>query len=319
MRRALIGFSSPAGYSYRWEAKKTANDISSSPNPVLLASMGLFVLYDELWFACESLCPQSMRALPYVRFIDRECPGLHPSTQGLDEFVNSVQFKGEASLNDMFVDGYGGMRRFYSPHGAVDNHTHGLHFYDIDMLGNCGPRQLAADIWLIAHLRQLNLNLVLNPVTARYAFGGGGSPVEGIDQTEYNALRVAEAVVSIRNLYDIVGRKGPYHPCVEALREDRSIVAFRRWLVDQSGSFNNRELNDIEEEINARVREFTANALDQYVGRRGLKAVAVDLVKDQVGSVLGVPFRLLEYLSGLGFAGEEAAYAFIGKAHLRQP
>ncbi|HEY8616285.1 hypothetical protein [Phenylobacterium sp.] len=319
MRRALIGFSSPAGYSYKWQAAKTANDGGSSPNPVLLASMGLFVLYDELWFACESLCPQSMRTLPYVRFVDREWPGLHPKAQGLDEFVESVRFQGDASINEMFVDGYEGMRRFYSPRGLVDNHTHGLRFYDTGLSGNCGPRQLATDIWLVAHLRHLNLNLVLNPVTARYAFGGEASPGEGLDRAEYDALRVAEAVVSLRSLYDIAGRKGPYHPCVEELRDDRSIVAFRRWLVDKSGTFNNRELRDIEEEIDARVREFTVNALQQHAGRRSLKAVAVDLIKDQVGSALGIPFRVLEYLGGLGSARQEAAYAFIGKARLRQP
>jgi hypothetical protein len=64
VRRALIGFSSPVGYSYAFQAPRSANDGGSSPNPVLMGSMGLFTLYDELWFACESLCPRTMRALP---------------------------------------------------------------------------------------------------------------------------------------------------------------------------------------------------------------------------------------------------------------
>lgn len=318
MRRALIGFSSPAGYSYKWQALKTTNDGGSSPDPVLLSSMGLFVLYDELWFACESLCPQSMRSLPYVRFVDRECPGLLPEAQGLDDFVTSTAFCGEASLNDMFPGGYSSMRRFYSPNGQVDNHTHSLRFFDIEISGNCGEQQLATDIWLVQHLRNLNLNLVLNPVTAKYAFGGDAAPGDTLSRTEYDALRVAEAVVSLRSLYDIGGRKGPYHPCVEILRADPSIVAFRRWLTDKSGRFSNRELSDIEDEVDARVSEFTTKALDSYVGRRNLRGVAVDLVKDQLSSVLGVPFRLLEYLGGLGAASEETAYAFIGKARLRQ-
>lgn len=127
------------------------------------------------------------------------------------------------------------------------------------------------------------------------------------------------AVVSLRSLYDVTGRKGPYHPCIEALREDRSIVAFRRWLTDKSGSFSNRELKDIEEEIDAKVTAFTTAALDANVGRRSLESVAVDLVKDRVGSALGVPFRLLEYIRGLGEARDEVAHAFIGKARLRQP
>ncbi len=72
VKRALVGTSTPIGYDYKNQAQKASSDLDDSPNPIIYGSMGLFIIYDEIWFACESLCPQSMRHLPYVKFLDRE-------------------------------------------------------------------------------------------------------------------------------------------------------------------------------------------------------------------------------------------------------
>lgn len=35
------------------------------------------ILYDELWFLCESLCPFNMRKLPYIKYVDKLYPDLY--------------------------------------------------------------------------------------------------------------------------------------------------------------------------------------------------------------------------------------------------
>ena len=77
MRIAYIGLSYPTFYDYLHESPKTQNDTSSSPNPVIESPWGLMILYDELWFLCESLCPNNMRKLPYVKFVDKMFPDLY--------------------------------------------------------------------------------------------------------------------------------------------------------------------------------------------------------------------------------------------------
>lgn len=319
MRRALIGFSAPIGYAYRWSAPRTANDMSSSPNPVLFGSMGLFTLYDELWFACESLCPESMRDLDYVKFVDQEHLGISPGAQGLGEFAKAARFEGAATINDLFEGGYADMPDFVgSKDAAVDNHTHGLRFLDMEIGGNLTGRELAADIWLVEHLRHLDFDIVLNPVTAKLAFSGAAGPGWPLKKERYEALRIADAIVSLTNLYDITGLAGPYHPCVEEIRNDDLIKNFRRWITDKGGRFNNTPLERIQQEVDDRLYEFKLEVLDKHVERDRLKNVLVDVLKEQVGERLGIPVPLIEYLGRRATAQDRLWCAFVAKAHLRQ-
>lgn len=67
---AYIGLSGPTNYDYINTASPTRNDISSSPNPILENAFGLAIFYDEIWFLCESLCPNSLRGHPRIKYID---------------------------------------------------------------------------------------------------------------------------------------------------------------------------------------------------------------------------------------------------------
>jgi hypothetical protein len=72
MRIAYVGLSTPLLYDFQYPARKTKADLSSSPNPILDSPFGLMLLYDEIWVLCRSLCPENMRSLDYVKFLDEE-------------------------------------------------------------------------------------------------------------------------------------------------------------------------------------------------------------------------------------------------------
>ena len=55
-RIAYIGLSYPLLYDYQHQAEMTENDVADSPNPIIESPLGLMILYDELWFLCESIC-----------------------------------------------------------------------------------------------------------------------------------------------------------------------------------------------------------------------------------------------------------------------
>ena len=72
MRRAYIGLSSPIFYDFGNPAEQAYEDQYTSPNPILDGPLGLLLFFDELWFFTRALCPQNMRKVPYVRFVDEE-------------------------------------------------------------------------------------------------------------------------------------------------------------------------------------------------------------------------------------------------------
>ncbi len=316
-RRAFVGFSSPVGYSYAHPASKTRADMQSSPDPVLMGAMGLFVLYDEIWFACESLCPEAMRKLPYVHFLDVERPRLFLKSDVALDNLDAAQFPGEADINDLFPGGYEDMRTFYGPDGRVDNHTHELDLRTASFGGNPGRRQLAFDVWLLARAEELRMELVLNPVTAKIAFGGE-SGQRPIPADSYEELCLGEAIVSLRNLYDLTGPSGPYHDCIETIRSDGHVRDFRRWLAGARNRLSNQQLSELQTEVDARVLDLQINALGVYADRYSVKNVAVDLVKSALGPVAGVPWAAVEAAGRLPERTEVQAFTFIARTHNRQ-
>jgi len=283
MRRAFIGFSSPIGYSYSIDAPRTRNDQGSSPNPVLFGSMGLFTLYDELWFACESLCPSSMRSLPYVRFLDRDGPAIDLSSVGFKENIEDIVKKSDRShphdVNSMFPNGFGdGMNDYLGGDFATDNHTHALKFFGIEMTGNPAYFQLVTDICLVQRNKHMEFDLVFNPLTALIGFENMES--DGISQVKQ--LGLAEMVLTFGTLYDITGSEGPYHPCIEEIRNDDLILEFRAWMDQQTTRLDNQDIRSIEADVNAKIRDLTRKGLREYVKHENLAAVGVKLAKDEL-------------------------------------
>ena len=91
-RTAYIGISYPLLYDYEHQANKGPNDLSDSPNPIIESPLGLMIFYDEILFLCKSVCPNNMRNLPYVKFVDELYPDFY--FEGIlecaDEMENSI-------------------------------------------------------------------------------------------------------------------------------------------------------------------------------------------------------------------------------------
>ncbi len=238
--------------------------------------MGLFLLFDEIWFPCASVCPDNMRDLPYVRYLE----DLSPS---IPLFPNEILDRWPppndgVSIFDVHPGGYGELTGlYYGRAEGVDNHTHGLSCFGADFHGNPTPSNLILDLYLVDTFHELELTLVLNEATASYAFPSGLDYLRGRDVGK--ALMLAERALQIVSIYDITGINGPYHPLVQELREHQYLSAFRKWANCEATRLDNRTVEDIVEELDATVAEFADRALRKAVGDGGLKHVTLDVAK----------------------------------------
>jgi hypothetical protein len=133
MRIAFIGLSGPLFYDYRNPARKAPSDLESSPNPVLDSPFGLLLLFDEIWFLCRSLCPDNMRDLPYVKFLDETgtLPKLDNTT--ISDATKSIKadrllYNSYEKFTERFFAKYWKTVRQVGIiwNAAPDNHTHML-------------------------------------------------------------------------------------------------------------------------------------------------------------------------------------------------
>lgn len=136
-RIGYIGLSTPIYYDYGYQASLTEADKSSSPNPILEGAFGALLLYDELWFLTKSLCPENMRHLSYVKYLDEmtEYPILDrewmSSTEEMFHKQAIADFSSSSKDYETVKKGAG----IYWD-ARTDNHTHGLQVREMLLSGN---------------------------------------------------------------------------------------------------------------------------------------------------------------------------------------
>lgn len=270
MHRAYVGFSTPVGYDYLNQASKVSNDNQSSPNPILVGVTGLTVLFDEIWFACRSLCPESMRKLEYVRFVDEKYPQLEFDIQRAHDVYRSLRY--DVPISELHPKGYSHFIERYYGAGHPDNHTHGLNFLNHMLNGNPNFFSLVLDLIILDQLDE-GYTLCLNGLTRKMTFPEGLDWIRD-DQAD-EAIRLADRALTISSIYDITGPKGPYHPVLEELRGHEFVKSFRNWARGKHSSLHNRSTEAIVEELNGVTQDFEQNALRAAIGKGSLKETSI--------------------------------------------
>ncbi|MGX5666600.1 hypothetical protein ACWKW9_11570 [Rhizobium daejeonense] len=288
MKRAFVGFSTCIGYDYRNQAKRTKSDTQSSPNPVLYGATALMLLYDEIWFACESLCPQSMRKLPYVRFLGESMLGDDQGSaieqesrllaKAIDEAVELYSSESYIDIRDTLP------KRFTT--GAVDNHTHGLNALGLQLQANSGTIQLAIDLVILANLKLSDLEIVLNPQTSKAIWTPFGATDTTSDGINFSNIELSERLINVNSTYDYTAVKGPYHPIIDEMRADPLLKDFRRWLSGNTSRLDNQEIRDIEREINQKITDLTDAGIRKYVAKTSLVHAPAQMLRSAALSIM---------------------------------
>lgn len=274
MSRIYIGFSSPIAYDYTNQATRTLADLTSSPNPILIGVTGMLVLFDEIWFPCRSLCPESMRNLSYVKFFS-ESDALTTIDHGAAKAYTD-QADADISPDNIYTGGYGSfMKNYYGDH-TIDSHTHDISFGAESVRGSPNYENLALDLLILDQGNQ-GFTHALNGLTRRMTFPEGLEWLR--NDSEDKAIRAADNILSISSIYDLTGPAGPYHPVLEELRDHDFVRSFRKWVRDKTGPLHNRSTEDVLAEMNELTSDFTTNALRKAVGTDGLRDVSITLAE----------------------------------------
>ena len=154
-RAAYIGVSYPLLYDYKHQADKTINDSWDSPNPIIESPLGLLIFYDEILFLCKSLCPNNMRNLPYVKFVDELYPDFY--FKGIEESAYSLQGSITITTNPKLT--YSEIVKSLNVQGwGADNHTHALQIGDVTLSGNSDEYHFLFDLYVFQALQNLYKN-----------------------------------------------------------------------------------------------------------------------------------------------------------------
>jgi hypothetical protein len=250
MRVAYYGLSSPIFYDYKVQADKTQNDTWDSPNPVLDSGFGTILLFDEIWFFCESLCPQNMRKLPYVKFVDTLLDGKIFENINVDKIWKDYGGEeGTANREFRLHENFKIYRDVVSQIGvnwdaAPDSHTHSIKVGQKTYSGNSmRPDNIFFDLATVELLKKKfkkkDIELVTNSFTQTWL----DSPESVLAKSKLTELLIIE------NFPGYLTQLGPYHNCIEEVRENSYLKSYRVWISGKQLKPDLKELADVKKEI----------------------------------------------------------------------
>ena len=234
-RIALIGLSTPLAYHYDATLTESGGVGWTS---MLEGAVGLATLYDELWFVHRNLCPLSMRAEKYVRFLseNEELVGQIATfarrardTQHAEELARLLQVRElDLSHNDYWSVIKGRVGPWKERGLNADNHSGSFELtgQGVTLTGDAWrPFSLLTDLQIYAYLRNTT-----------------GMPVELISNI-YVAQRmspiISSAVLSrvatellVHRIPSVYLPTGPDLEGVEKLRDSRYLGAFRALVTE---------------------------------------------------------------------------------------
>ena len=245
-RIGYIGLSTPIYYDYHYKASASESDLYSSPNPILEGAFGAILLYDEIWFLTKSLCPENMRHLSYVKFLNENgyVPEVDPDwlPKGEDIFHAPAIAEFKNSYND-YEEVKRGAGIYWD--AAADNHTHGLRIGEITLTGNSwNLNNIIYDILMVERLPE-NVELITNSFSSRLFKS---------ESAINNHLRLTELLV-LDSVPQFITPKGPYHPCIEEVKESAFLKHFRYWIINEAFSSTDKEIAEIKKEVDLKLKE----------------------------------------------------------------
>ena len=178
-RRAFVGFSTPFGYDY------TVPTGPSKGNPVLEAPTGILILYDEIWFAHEDVCPLNLRDKEFVYFLEDfdKIPEIDENTLKMMSNIEYANFEWNWDLWSGIVSNNAVEKR------GVDQHHRHVDLGEISTTPRPdSPLNAVLDLNLaILH----KMDLITNTVTAHAM----GSKLTSIMGNQVKASHLGEKIV----------------------------------------------------------------------------------------------------------------------------
>lgn len=292
MRRAFIGLSTPIGFDYRNSASKARADTHSSPNPVLDSPFGLLLLFDELVFLSRSLCPENMRTLPYVSFLDEDDAFPRVTEAEIEEVWKAAWDTPEKPIGQglSFQES---LENAGAIHGmGIDNHSHGLSIGPVKRQANADPYNLAIDAYICKRLNDPSIELVTN------------SRLQPCLEPEANTAHqsLLTQLLILENIPNYLTPQGPYHPVIEEVRANPHLAEFRKWVTQQRGMASSSEVKEVKAEVESALQDAQEKLFLKHCDQsRHYRSVG----KAMLGDAIGILFPATGTVTALIEAGAD--------------
>lgn len=249
-RKAFVGFSTPFGYDYK---VKTG---FNKGNPILEAPTGLLILYDEIWFAHEDVCPLNLRDKEFVHFLQdiKTEPEIDKDILKMLSNIKYNQFKWDWKLWKKIVE-----TNTVRTEG-VDQHHRNIVLGEISTI----PRPDSPLNYILdCNLAILNkMDFVTNSVTTN-AIGPRLSTV-------LNRPKAGQFVENLiaKRIPCFQTEEGPYIEYIDDLRKSPYIRDFRKKIDDELLKNSSKTSIQLAQETEEEFKQFSNSCIKHKINKK---------------------------------------------------
>lgn len=267
-RKAFVGFSTPFGYDYKVSTGQ------SKGNPVLEAPTGLLILYDEIWFVHEDVCPLNLRDKEFVHFLDIEkLPEIDDKTLEMLGHIEYKDFEWSWELWHNVVENNSVDRR-------VDQHHRHIELGEISTTPQPdNPVNAILDLNLSIFNK---MDLISNTVTAHAM----GSRLETLINTQSNANHLVKKIIS-NSIPCCQLKEGPYIEYIDDLRKSKYIKSFRDKIEKVTTEEYDKSILELDENLKHEFNEFkNACLIDKIDKKKIFESSLMDFILKPISLII---------------------------------
>lgn len=266
-RIAYVGLSGPIGYDY-----KNINEFKGEfPNPILEAPIGLFTLYDKVTFLHPSVCPKSLRKLPFIEFLsDRE--NLSEYFLKIDENVKNLEKSTNYQFDESIYKQHHKILETIAPFSTWDNHSR--QYEGLPTVPNAFERVNIIYDNIISKNEKFNFttNSLLYKTLNKQAFN-------------ISKERITDFLI-LKHLPNIVDKNGPSVDLIEKIRDRNNVKEFRQ-KIDSIVQTNNYEsLVELSNAVEKEYEEIKIFFLERNISRSYIYNSTLHILKFIASSVI---------------------------------
>jgi hypothetical protein len=151
---------------------------------------------------------------------------------------------------------------------AADNHTHGLRIGDLQLSGSSWNIKNVVFDTLLAERFPQRVELITNSFTSR---------LFKTEASVRDKLVLSEILV-LESVPQFLTPRGPYHPCIEEVRESSYLTQFRKWVQAEVPLAASRDVKEIKTEVEAKLVESQREIFLKYLDPKGSYKSAAETI-----------------------------------------
>lgn len=268
--------------------------------PILESPWGLMLLYDELWFLCEDVCPVNMRKCEFVKFVTDLFPTINYRALFDKALTVSEKPKCDMLTDQEFHQVYAPKLNYQLSVSAVSSDI--CRVKDVLLRAGTLPQNYVFDVLVKEQIEQRSFHKVevianSNVHLEEYLF-------------QERKLELSSTLI-LNGIPNFLTRQGPYHPVIEELRDNKYLKYYRKWIMSAHPHLLSVEMKEAQEAIEQELQDIQQKMMMRYFDEHSKKSLikssaktvictsleAVPVVGPIIGGIVGMAADVIDLAS----------------------